>query len=145
MPTWTGTLPYRADAAPGGGIFQAFDSININDAGIVAFGAALLNAPTSSFGIFTAGPGGVQKIIRIGEALFGSTVTSLHPTTLSLGLNDQSQIAFRYSLTDGRQGIAIARFGSVAAAAAPEPGTLLLLGTGALAGALMILRRRMRA
>jgi|GEM_PF-2917889 hypothetical protein len=44
-------------------------------------------------------------------------------------MNDLGQIAFRYGLANGERGIAFTRgFGSAAAEAVPEPGTLTLAG-----------------
>jgi hypothetical protein len=57
-----------------------------------------------------------------GDALFGSTVTSLNIG--SQALNDLNQFAFSYQLADGREGIAVA-------SNVPEPGSALLLLLGA--------------
>lgn len=59
-------------------------------------------------------------------------------TTLRIGTSglDGNNLAFFYTLTDGRSGIAMA---SASAAAAPEPGTLALLALG---GGLVIVKRR---
>ena len=50
-------------------------------------------------GIFTSDDL-VNAVVRTGDALFGSTVTSLN--FFREGLNDSGQLAFYYSLSDGR-------------------------------------------
>ena len=64
----------------------------------------------------------LDKVIALGDALFGSTVTGLDFLN---GLNDAGDVAFLYHLADGRQGIAVA--------SVPEPAGLALLAIGACA------------
>jgi len=47
-------------------------------------------------------------VIRPGDPLFGSTVTQVNLGRFAL--NDRFQMAFEYTLTDGRSGIAVASF-----------------------------------
>ncbi|MBA3572469.1 MAG: hypothetical protein H0W34_10960 [Pyrinomonadaceae bacterium] len=69
------------------------------------------------FGIFT-GPDPVKdKVIRTGDPLFGSTV---HEVGFYRGLNDRGDVAFRYRLVNGVEGVAVARI-------VPEPGGLVLV------------------
>jgi hypothetical protein len=81
--------------------------VGINNIGDVAFLAQL--AP-STFGILTGPDPVADKVIRDGDTLFGSTVTDLFFNTGPEfdGPNDAGQIAFRYSLANGRSGIALA-------------------------------------
>ncbi len=130
-------------AAPDGGIFGAFDGININAGGRVAFYANLFGEPGATFGIFTGGPGGTQRVIREGDSLFGSLVAGLNLGTFSNGFNDAGQVAFGYTLADGRSGIAIASL-SGSASSAPEPDTLAFVTTSALLFCGIIGRRRTR-
>ena len=104
-----------------GGAGGTFNGLNdppmINNLGTVAFQARL---PSGINGIFTGPDPIADKVISIGDPLFGSTVTG---AASSRGLNNLNQIAFEYSLANGTRGIAIA-------SPIPEPSTILLLGTG---------------
>lgn len=93
---------------------------SINTAGAVAF---------LDSAIYVSEGGALTPVIFIGEELFGSTVSDLGFG--STGLNDAGQLAFRYTLEDGRSGIAVA--------SVPEPGCALL---SVLGGAALLARRR---
>jgi hypothetical protein len=95
------TLTLVADTT--GGTYSDVQSPSINDSGAVAFSAVenMYNP-----GIFT-GPNPVtDKVIMRGDMLFGSPVSAVSMGVASL--NDNGQIAFGYSLDDGRTGIALA-------------------------------------
>lgn len=78
-----------------------------------------------------------DSVIRLGDMLFGSTVTDL--TLLTEHLDDYGQLTFHYRLADGRSGIAHAAPHSLAPATAPS--SLGLLGMGLIAlGGLVLLR-----
>ncbi len=77
-----------------------FDPPSFNNNGRVAFNGA---APAGATGIYTGGQAS-DVVIRVGDPLFGSTVTSLNVGRQ--GLNDAGQIAFWYKLADGRDGYA---------------------------------------
>ncbi len=83
--------------------FATFSSPSINTAGKVAF---LANLNTGAKGIFTGPDLVADKIIRNGDALFGSVVNGLRFGNSAF--NDAGQTAFYYQLTDGRRGIAVA-------------------------------------
>jgi hypothetical protein len=84
---------------------------SINNQGAVAF-FAFANTPGSNSptGIFLEVSGGhsLIPVIKPGDKLFGSTVARVDLGRFAL--NDRFQMAFSYSLTDGRAGIAIASF-----------------------------------
>ena len=87
--------------------FDYFDIPLINDAGEVAFYGEL---DDGTAGLFDGPDHVADKIIIVGDPLFGSTVQWLSfqlPATRH-GFNELAQVAFRYELTDGRQGIGIA-------------------------------------
>ena len=92
---------------------------SLNNSGTVVFLAE--NLITGGAGIFTGPDLAADKVIGAGDTLFGSTVADLLMSIESL--NDSGQIAFLYSLADGRTGIARAD----PITPAPEPGTLPLL------------------
>ena len=96
----------RPRTNPAGSRFTFFDNVSINNRGAVAFFA---DEATGGQGIFfgpaAAGHAPVP-VIQSGDALFGSTVTSL--TLGRFSLNDRGQLVFMYTLQDGRSGIAIA-------------------------------------
>ena len=122
---------FRGDGTPGvnpvavatsGGVFTTFgDMPAINNFGNVVF-AANLNG--GGQGIFN-GPNAVtNKVIRTGDALDDSIVTSA--ALASGALNDLGQVAFAATLADGRQGVYVA-------IPVPEPGGVLLIAGTALA------------
>jgi hypothetical protein len=51
-------------------------------------------------GIYTGGTHPIDKVIEVGDPLFGSTVTGLE--FFRSGINDAGQLAFFASLSDGR-------------------------------------------
>jgi len=107
--------------ADNSGPFSTFIRPWINNAGTVVFYADL--AP-SGHGIFTGDGGSTSKVIRTGDPLFGSTVAEVIIGGPSL--NDNGDVAFRYFLANGVDGIAIARI-------IPEPASLALLLAGLIA------------
>ncbi|MEM8780584.1 MAG: choice-of-anchor tandem repeat NxxGxxAF-containing protein [Cyanobacteria bacterium P01_G01_bin.49] len=83
------------------GDFSSFQRPAINNQGTIVFSAGL---DAGSGGIF-AGPDPVaDRVIGIGDTLFGSTVTGVS-FTQQTGLNNQGQIAFTASFADGSSGI----------------------------------------
>jgi hypothetical protein len=96
------------------GAFSDLRNGSINDLGVVVFGAEL---DAGGVGIFDGPDTIANKVIKSGDTLFGSTVTEL---VFARGLNDNGDIAFRYTLANGVSGIAVAQ-------AVPEPASLSLL------------------
>ena len=95
---------------PANPAFTNSEHPSINNHGAVAFFAVPFPDPAAPTGIFLEVSGGrsLIPVIRPGDTLFGSTVS-----TVDLGrfaLNDRFELAFQYSLQDGRSGIAIASF-----------------------------------
>ncbi len=88
------------------GVFSSFESPpGINDHGQVAFVAHL---DAGGFGIFT-GPTLPDKVVAMGDSLFGSTVNDLKfYGDFGGGLNDRGQIAFWCELANRRQVIVVA-------------------------------------
>ena len=142
-----GTVAYRAGLVGGGaGVFTIApggepvmvadtsgpylnfrEDLAISDDGTVAFLAGL---DVGGFGIFTGDDPAADRIIATGDPLFGSTVAQL--VFVSNGMNDNGDLAFRYGLANGTQGIAVAKL-------VPEPGSVMLLVFG---GVAMLVRRR---
>ncbi len=77
------------------GVFSSFRSVDINDAGTVAY---LADFDAGGSGIFV----GQQELIATGDELLDSTVTDLN--FLNKGLNHDS-VAFWAKLADGRSGV----------------------------------------
>ena len=90
----------------------------LNGNGLVAF-KAYLDVPGTGnpYGLYLSdGSGVILEIAREGAPLFGGTVTALDfagntyydalPNTMN-GINDAGEVAFRFMLADGRQGIAL--------------------------------------
>ena len=90
--------------------FLNTDHPSLNNSGAIAFAAIPLASVTDPTGIFLGLSGGESLIpvIRPGDPLFGSTVTQVNLGRFAL--NDRFQMAFEYTLADGRSGIAIASF-----------------------------------
>jgi hypothetical protein len=111
------------------GLYEFVDQPLINNLDTTVFRASLDNG---GFGIFLGGNPVTDKLIAIGDPLFGSTVANVsQPLVLRQGLNDNNELAFRYTLSNGVQGIAIASI--------PEPVCGLLL-----IAPLALIRRRAR-
>lgn len=72
----------------------------INDQGLVAFWAKLDNGVE---GIFTGSDPVADKLIAVGDSVFGSTVTKLSIT--QQGLNNGGQVAFEVELADGTKSV----------------------------------------
>jgi hypothetical protein len=78
--------------------FESFRGVLINNLGDVIFYAVPRGG---SLGVY-AGPDPVKdKILEIGDALFGSTLSDFALNPVSF--NDANQIAIRLKLADGRQ------------------------------------------
>ncbi len=107
-------------ASTSGGKFSNFGDPAINGMGQVAFFA---NLASGGSGIYIGPDPTTDKVIAVGDSLFGSTVNDLY--FWRTGLNDEDQIAFYYSLSDGVQGIALTSLASV-----PEPSSVTLLAIG---------------
>lgn len=90
-----------------GGEFTALSEVAaINNMGVVAF----IGTTSAGVGIY-AGPDPVEdRLIGVGDALFGSTISSLE--LARHGLNDAGQLAFEYALASGVEGIAVANLDS---------------------------------
>ncbi len=88
-------------------------SYAINNSGGIAFRTTLDGVD----GIYTGGNSAADRVIGVGDPLFGAVVNGLG--FANDGLNDLGQIAFFYHLTDGRTGIATAT-------PVPEPSTFVL-------------------
>jgi hypothetical protein len=106
--TARGFTPRNNPANPS---FKALEHPSLNNRNAIAFSAIpSFLGDTSPTGIFLEVSGGQSLIpvVRPGDKLFGSTVD--HVDLGRFALNDRFQMAFSYTLTDGRSGIAIASF-----------------------------------
>ncbi|MDX2096559.1 MAG: PEP-CTERM sorting domain-containing protein [Leptolyngbyaceae cyanobacterium bins.59] len=112
-------------------IFNGTGPVDINNAGTMVFQA--------SEGIFMRSDHNLDRIIALGDSLFGSTVTRLAFPNAK-GLNNQGQVAFYAEFADGSRGIFRADPG---AAQVPEPA--LILGLVTLAGVGLRTRRKNRS
>lgn len=92
--------------------------IDLNDHGDYAF---LADLDAGGTGLFVGPDPVADKVIAVGDTLFGSTVTVLD---FDRGLNNEGDLAFLYTLADGRKGVALATN-------IPEPTSLMLLSVGA--------------
>jgi hypothetical protein len=100
--------------AGGGEVDGVFPSVN--SAGMVACFGRLASGEKAVL----AGTGAVvEKVIAVGDALFGSTVYGLEEPG-SHGLNNNGQMVFTYSLENGVEGIAIATPANGSAVVRPE-------------------------
>jgi hypothetical protein len=107
------------------GSFSSVSPYGINEEGTVALFAQL---DAGGAGIFTSSGAVTNKVITIGDALFGSPVTSL--SGITNGLNNSGQLSFYAALADGTEGIFRA---DPEPQPVPEPASVLgLLTAGAL-------------
>ena len=107
----------------------SLNKISMNAAGSVLFFADFTTGSGLYIGPDPYAANGVGKLIAIGDALFGSTVTQLFVGTGAL--NDAGQVAFYCELASRNRGIAVV----------PEPETdAMLLTSFAVIGAMV--RRR---
>jgi uncharacterized membrane protein len=109
------TIAKSGDPAPPGGTFSGLTSAEI-DGGTVAF----LGLYAGGHGIFTGSGGTLDTVIKTGDSLFGSTVTGLGFDRFGLDRDGSGNLAFGYTLADGRSGVAIA--------SVPEARAWLMLG-----------------
>lgn len=132
-------MPVRAgDLLADGTAIFGLQQFALNDLGALAFKASL-NSNTS-VGLFFFDPAfGIREVIRTGTPFLGSTVSDLYfaGTTISgtvpdelSGLNNNGQVAYRFQLADGRDGVALWTV--------PEPSAVSLLALSTIA----ILSRR---
>jgi hypothetical protein len=109
----------------------------------VAFRAGLAGAEFGNdLGIFLFDDqAGLTQLVREGDPLLGSTISLLELVSQQIDdrrvLNDLGDVAYHFTLADGRSGIAIARL-------VPEPGSAAMLVLGVLALP-MIRERRLEA
>jgi hypothetical protein len=109
------------------GPFAEFEAVSISNMGSIAY---LGIRADSIRGIYTGPDSSLDKVIEVGDALDGSTVSDLNYGRD--GLNDLGQVAFWARLADGRQGVYIAT-------AVPEPASGFLLAASV--GALLLFHR----
>lgn len=138
----------RGQPAPdGNGVFSVPGSIDspaptLNDSGQVIFFTTYNNtvgdSPANTAIVFYDANLGLQDVVRQGDSVLGSAVTRVDINQFSLfsanqdgtgrSLNDRGEVAFRFSLADGRSGIALWSI--------PEPATAYLLLLAMLTGTL---------
>ena len=74
--------------------------------GINAHGEIAFQGITSDLvGIFTGGDPVADRVIAVGDAIDGSTVSSFGPLAFDSALNNRGQLAFIVVLADGRTGV----------------------------------------
>ena len=88
-----------------GAEFVAFDHPSINDSDAVAFLAFEVDGNSGIFIELTKGASPIP-VIRTGDTLFGSIVTSVDIGRFAL--NKHFEMAIQYTLEDGRSGVAVA-------------------------------------
>ena len=119
--TWNqGNLENVVDTL--GPYYRFGDAVDINNEGTLVFQAYLDNY---KFGIYSGADPLADKVVEIGDVMFGRTVSYLSSIPQ---INDRGDILFTYRLDDSTFGIALAR-------AIPEPSGLLAasLSLGAIA------------
>lgn len=128
-----GPLDTVVDTSGPFGDLASNGSVAINASGMVAFHGTL---DTNETGLFVGPDPVADKVILSGDPLFGSTLQAL---SFRRALNDRGDLAFRYILDNGVDGVALA------VATVPEPAAALqgLIGGLVLTG-FAAARRRLR-
>jgi hypothetical protein len=114
----TTTIVRVGDAAPAG-TFQSIES-HANSGTAVAFLGVY--ADGLDRGLFLGSGGAPMPVIQTGDSLFGSTVVGLGWTRFGFDVAETGNLAFTYSLADGRSGVVLASL-------VPEPFGLFVIGT----------------
>ena len=107
------------DAIPSLGTFTIISSDSIAISGNTVAFQARFGSPIQ-YGIFLATGGSLSPLIKTGDPLFGSVVTTLNFGRFGIDPEGSGNIAFSYQLGDGRSGVALAN-------PVPEPSSLALL------------------
>lgn len=118
-------------ASPGGDFVDVFNPL-INENGLIVF-AGDRDGQGGADGIYLGPDPATDKVIQVGDAPFGSPITSLQLDEL----NNAGVVLFHYSQADGVQGIGTVRI--IELPPVPEPSTLGLL---ALPAVWLLHRRR---
>lgn len=109
-------IVFAGDSAPDGrGTFNtSFSQLQLNNTGAVAFKGQLVGISPNDMGLFYQDDTeGLIQVARFGDSLLGSTIAQLlftgnnASTSGQSGFNDLGQLAFWFSLADGRRGVAI--------------------------------------
>jgi hypothetical protein len=119
------------DTAPGHGDFTNFNNPLVSESNV-----AFTGSYTGGSGLYVeiGGAGGtLTPLLNTGDALFGSTVSSIFLGSLGY---DNNTLAFQYSLANGHSGIATTYLSAV-----PEPTSFALAALG-LVGLGVIARRK---
>ncbi|TWU22760.1 DUF7453 family protein [Bythopirellula polymerisocia] len=128
-------------ATPGGnGNFFSFGDPAMNDAGQVVFSASSIGS-TINGGIYLHDDSlGLIPLAQVGDPFLGSTISQVgfssggHFGDEQSGLNERGQVAYTFSLLDGRSGIALW-------SPIPEPSSEVLLYLSAMALSIRRLKR----
>lgn len=120
-PTTAEVIVREGDATPSGdGVFGGFGGLQMNDEGQIVFlGGGLRDTSQGTgndFGLFFFDDTtGLHEVVREGDAFLGSTIAGLDLTPLNGNsgtnrspiLNNAGEVAYQFTLADGREGIAV--------------------------------------
>ncbi len=103
----------QGDLAPGGGIFSAMVDAEfaLSHTGLVAYQADLHGLPVQQQVVFLSDGTETLEVVRTGDPLLDSTIESIEfvggNSRQRTGLNDFGQVAYRVSLTNDLEAIAL--------------------------------------
>ena len=100
------TIVKTGDTTPGGNAFSSF-SVPTISGDLVAFRGNYAGGS----GLYAKNGDVLSKVVEVGDPLFGSTVTSFTFSDLGLDPGGSGNLAFAYSLADGRSGVTMAYIG----------------------------------
>jgi hypothetical protein len=109
--TGNGGAPTTIADTDGAFMLFTFNDACINNNGSVAF---MATPDSGSRGIFTGPDVVADKVIQVGDPLFGSTFGLTSTLIGPRAMNDHGDIAFIYFLNDGRTGVAVAQANNTA-------------------------------
>jgi hypothetical protein len=102
------TVAKNGDVAPSGGTFTGFQTDEFTGPSIIGDSIAFQASTSSGTGVYLSTSNQLTTVLSTGQPLFGSTIQSLLFGSYGLNTSGSGSLVFRYTLADGRFGVAMA-------------------------------------